>query len=142
MDNLTKEQRSACMARIRGNDTSPELVIRRLVHSMGYRYRVSTRGIPGRPDLVFLRRKKVIFVHGCFWHQHEGCNRASQPKSNTGYWSLKLERNLERDRKVQLELEALGWQSMVIWECEVKYEDRADRIRAFLGQPKERPIRI
>ena len=119
-DTLTKEQRSARMALIKAKDTKPELLVRRLVHGLGYRYRLHKKGLPGRPDLVFGWRKKVIFVHGCFWHQHLNCRYARMPKSKTGYWSEKLTGNRERDVANVRRLESMGWRSLIIWECELK----------------------
>ncbi|MBK3801833.1 DNA mismatch endonuclease Vsr [Azospirillum brasilense] len=110
--------RSENMRRIRSKDTAPEMAVRRLVHSMGYRYRLHRRDIPGKPDLVFPGRRKVIFIHGCFWHQHPGCREGRPPKSNTAYWVPKLERNKERDQAAYKQLAALGWDTLVVWECE------------------------
>jgi len=133
-DTLTPEQRSKLMSRIRGRDTSPEMTIRRLVHSMGYRYRLHRRDLPGTPDLVFGPRRKVIFVHGCFWHLHQGCPLARRPKSRTDYWWPKLEANRQRDKRNQQALEDLGWKVLVIWECEIKKGvSLAERIQDFLG---------
>ncbi|NAX10194.1 DNA mismatch endonuclease Vsr [Burkholderia pseudomallei] len=112
--------RSENMRRIRSKDTEPELVVRRLVYAMGYRYRLHRKDIPGKPDLAFLGRRKVIFIHGCFWHQHPGCREGRPPKSNTDYWLPKLRRNQERDRVALAQLAASGWEALVIWECETK----------------------
>jgi len=134
MDKLSTERRSLNMARIRSKDMKPELVVRRLVHSLGYRYRLHRKDLPGKPDLVFGPRRKVIFVHGCFWHQHEGCPEGRMPKSNQGYWAPKLNRNVERDQRVQRELADAGWDVMVIWECETPdAEALKGRLRGFLG---------
>ena len=134
-DRFTPEQRSVLMSRIRGRDTRPELSVRRQVHGMGYRYRLYRRDLPGRPDLVFPGRRKVIFVHGCFWHQHD-CLRAGRPSSNRTFWDAKLDRNVARDRENVEALEGLGWSVLVIWECEVRDRDRlAERVSAFLGPP-------
>ena len=119
MDNLTSHQRSYCMSRIRSKDTSPEIIVRRLSHRMGYRFRLHRSDRPGRPDLTFPKLKKVIFVHGCFWHSHN-CRRGTvKPKTNATYWKAKRERTLNRDKKNLKNIESLGWQSLVIWECEV-----------------------
>lgn len=119
-DKLTAERRSANMSRIRNKDTKPEMIVRRIVHGLGYRYRLHRKDLPGKPDLVFGPRKKVIFVHGCFWHGHEraGCLDARRPKSNTDYWNPKLTRNKERDAERIGALQADGWDVLVIWECE------------------------
>lgn len=134
MDRLTPEHRSWLMSRIRGKDTKPELYVRRMVHAEGYRYRLHRKSLPGSPDLVFPGRKKVIFVHGCFWHQH-GCKMSKMPKTRPEYWFEKLERNRMRDEKNRLELEDLGWQVLIVWECETKrYEQLKSVILGFLAQ--------
>ena len=120
MDTLTPEQRSACMSRVRSKDTKPEMIVRRLLHSRGYRYRLHDRRLPGNPDLTFVGRRKVIFIHGCFWHMHEGCIRASIPKSQTEFLQLKLENNRTRDQMNIARLEKLGWSVHVVWECELR----------------------
>ena len=120
MDTLTKAQRSAIMSRIRGKDTQPELFVRRLVHRAGYRYRLHRRDLPGTPDLVFPSRRKVIFVHGCFWHKHPGCPANRTPASNRAYWQPKLLANRRRDRRNERQLRAAGWRVQVIWECETE----------------------
>lgn len=133
MDSLTPAERSERMSRIKGKNTKPELMVRSLVHRMGYRYRLHRKGLPGRPDLVFAKRRKVIFVHGCFWHRHEGCRLARLPKSRLDFWRPKLEANAKRDKEVELRLAELGWKVLTIWECEVKEEAAlASRIKAFL----------
>lgn len=117
-DRLSPAQRSANMRRIKGRDTAPELLVRRLAHAMGYRYRLHRKDLPGKPDLVFGPRRKVIFVHGCFWHQHETCRAGRIPASNTGYWAPKLRRNTKRDAMARSPLEARGWKVLTIWDCE------------------------
>lgn len=107
------------MAGIRGKDTKPEMAVRKLVHRLGYRFRLHRRDLPGSPDLVFPRLRKVIFVHGCFWHRHSGCRFAYTPKSNTGFWLAKLAANTRRDAAAQEALIALGWNVMIVWECEL-----------------------
>jgi DNA mismatch endonuclease, patch repair protein len=131
-DKLSPEQRSVNMRAIKSKDTKPELAVRRLAHSMGYRYRLHRKDLPGKPDLVFPGRKKVIFVHGCFWHQHEleQCLDGRRPKSNTVYWDTKLQRNVERDIRNQEKLREAGWRSLVVWECEIR---DVDRIRSCIG---------
>jgi DNA mismatch endonuclease (patch repair protein) len=115
MDNLSKQERSERMSRIRGVDTGPEMIVRRMVHGMGFRYRLHTRDLPGIPDMVFPRLGKIIFVHGCFWHQHPGCGR--QPKSRLDFWSKKLSQNRQRDLRNQQALRSLGWRILIVWEC-------------------------
>jgi len=133
MDPPPTPQRSALMARIRGWDTKPEMAIRRLLHGHGYRYRLHARDLPGKPDIVFRGRRKVVFVHGCFWHQHEGCKDATVPKTRTAYWQAKFRRNQERDRAVLEALGSLGWIALVVWECETKEpEALLGRLNEFL----------
>jgi len=132
-DKISKERRSANMSAIRSKNMKPEMVVRQLVHGMGYRYRLHRKGLPGKPDLVFGRRNAVIFVHGCFWHQHD-CQDGHRPKSNTSYWDEKLRRNVERDARVQSELEEMGWRVLVVWECQTKRStELKDRLKKFLG---------
>jgi DNA mismatch endonuclease (patch repair protein) len=117
-DIMSPEKRSALMARIRGRDTGPEMVVRRLLHGMGYRFRVHERDLPGRPDIVFRSRRAVIFVHGCFWHRHD-CGLGYMPKTRHQFWQAKFERNVKRDQEVKGKLEATGWRVTVVWECEL-----------------------
>ena len=135
-DTLTPAQRSERMGRVRGKDTQPEMRIRRLVHGMGYRYRLHRRDLPGKPDMVFPARRAVIFVHGCFWHRHPdpACKLARLPKSRLDFWATKLEGNRERDARNQSALLALGWRVLVIWECEIAKNDQSlgTKIRLFL----------
>lgn len=121
------------MAAIRSRDTKPELKVRRLLFSLGYRYRLHDKKLPGTPDLVFPSRKRVIFVHGCFWHGHEGCPKFRMPSSRTDYWNAKIAKNIERDRKDIAKLHNMGWKSFVVWECETG-DVRAlrDRLIEFL----------
>src|SRR3712207_3762290 len=122
------------MARIRGKNSKPELVVRRLAHRLGYRFRLHRRDLPGSPDLVFPRLRKAIFLHGCFWHQHLGCRYATLPRTRPEYWLPKLARNVERDGEVQRRLEEMGWDILVIWECIAKDTDALEqRLCDFLG---------
>lgn len=133
MDKITTEQRSDNMRRIRSKDTSPELVLRRLVHSLGYRFRLHRKDLPGHPDLVFPGRRKIIFAHGCFWHQHEDCREGRVPSSRIEYWAPKLERNRRRDANNRRQLEQNGWDVLVIWECEMKDSARLTKtLKRFL----------
>lgn len=120
MDVLTVEGRSALMARIQGKNTKPEIAVRRIAYGLGYRYRLHRRDLPGTPDMTFPRLKKIIFVHGCFWHQHPGCKCAYKPKSNTEFWGQKFSSNLKRDIDVLRKLRGLGWKVLVVWECETE----------------------
>lgn len=134
-DTVTAQRRSEIMSKIRAKGMKPEMAVRRMTHAMGYRYRLHGKDLPGKPDLVFPSRRKVIFVHGCFWHQHSdpACRIAHLPKSNLHYWLPKLERNVIRDAEQRAELARLGWDVLVIWECDVVRDDGiADRIRSFL----------
>ncbi len=132
-DNLTPEQRHRTMLSVRSKNTKPELIVRRLTHRMGYRYRLHRRDLPGNPDLVFPSRHKVIFVHGCFWHGHDCRSGLKQPKTNKDYWLKKLQRNKTRDINNQSQLKEHGWDVLIIWECETKDLDvLADQIKHFL----------
>ena len=136
MDTLTPEQRSALMARIRGVDTKPELFVRRALHGQGYRFRLHGRGLPGKPDIVFKKRKRAVFVHGCFWHRH-GCKRTTHPKSRQDYWQDKFAKNVARDRRNAALLEDDGWDVFVAWECEVDSDETLlQRLMEFLGPPR------
>lgn len=116
------------MSRIRGKDTRPEHVVRRVSHRLGYRFRLHRKDLPGSPDLVFPRRRKVIFVHGCFWHGHEGCPKAALPKTNAGFWRDKQHRNTNRDKQQIEKLRELGWLALVIWECETRNLAEVERL--------------
>lgn len=132
MDNLTSAQRSAHMARIRGRDTRPEMVVRRAAHALGLRFRLHRRDLPGSPDMVFPGRRRALFVHGCYWHRHPGCRLAYSPKSNADFWQTKFDRNVARDAEAMAALAAAGWQADVIWECETRHpETIPDRLRAL-----------
>ncbi len=132
--------RSLVMRAVRGTGTKPEIAVRRALFTLGYRYKVHTRDLPGRPDIVFHGRRKVIFVHGCFWHQHPGCPRAARPASNAAYWNRKLDSNLVRDSAVASRLHHLGWSVETVWECELaQMETVVARLAAFLGPPRHRP---
>jgi len=121
------------MRAVKSNDTAPEMAVRRMAHSLGFRYRLYRKDLPGTPDIMFPARRKVIFVHGCFWHQHKGCCRSKMPKSNQSYWQAKLARNSERDLQVQAELSRMKWDFLVIWECESgNAEKLKERLLNFL----------
>ncbi|NKN39703.1 DNA mismatch endonuclease Vsr [Agrobacterium sp. a22-2] len=122
------------MARVRPRDTKPEMIVRRVLHALGYRFRLQAKELPGRPDIVFRPRKKAIFVHGCFWHRHPGCRRTTSPKSRREFWEAKFSANQARDERVQEELKALGWSSLVIWECETRNSEAlAESLKNFLN---------
>jgi DNA mismatch endonuclease (patch repair protein) len=135
MDVFSQEKRSQVMSKIKDKDTKPEKIIRTMLHNMGYRFRLHRRDMPGNPDIVLPKYKKVIFVHGCFWHGHKGCARAKRPSSNENFWSEKLAKNMERDKKNQKELIKLGWNYLIIWQCQIKKvnsEKIAQRISMYL----------
>ncbi|TLX69759.1 DNA mismatch endonuclease Vsr [Pseudomonas nicosulfuronedens] len=133
MDRLTAEHRSWLMSRIGSKNTKPELVVRRLVFAMGYRYRLHPKYLPGSPDLAFLGRKKVIFVNGCFWHGHRGCRYGRLPKSHVDFWEAKIDRNRARDTAKIAELESKDWRVLTIWQCELKdTETLAKRLNDFI----------
>ncbi len=132
MDIISSEHRSWNMSRIKNRDTKPELIVRSLLHHKGYRFRLHRKDLPGKPDIVLPRFKKIILVHGCYWHRHEGCKFAYNPKSRVNFWQNKFNQNIKRDKIVRKELSQMGWQVYVIWECETKkielLEERIDRI--------------
>jgi DNA mismatch endonuclease, patch repair protein len=139
VDTVSPAVRSEIMRRVRGKDTGPEMVVRRLVHSLGYRYRLHAKDLPGTPDLVFRSRRKVVFVHGCFWHYHSPCEQCRIPKSRVEFWTAKLERNSQRDRKNLEALTDAGWGVQIVWECELKDRRMLEkRLKRFLGPPGQR----
>jgi DNA mismatch endonuclease (patch repair protein) len=136
MDRLTPERRSWLMGRVRGTDTGPERIVRGLVRKLGLRPKLNAADLPGRPDLAFPKRKKAIFVHGCFWHLHAAktCGRARLPKSRVGFWRAKLDANRRRDRRNRTALKSMGWSSIVVWECQLDDRRRVlSRVAKFLG---------
>lgn len=137
MDTLSSDERSYVMSLVRAKDTKPEMVIRRLVHRLGYRYRLHVRDLPGSPDMVFPSRVSVVFVHGCFWHRHNCTNGRRLPKSRVKWWREKLEGNRRRDQAQRRKLQRLGWRVLTIWECQTlssKQDKLADRIVRFLEE--------
>jgi DNA mismatch endonuclease (patch repair protein) len=133
VDKLTKIARSDNMRKIRHKDTAPELAVRRIVTSLGYRYRLHVKDLPGKPDLVFRRRRLAIFVHGCFWHMHRGCREGRIPGSRVGYWRPKIEANVKRDQQHFDALVELGWRVLILWECEIEGSDITARLEHFLA---------
>ena len=127
-DTVDKATRSWIMSRIRGQDTAPELAVRRTAHRLGLRFRIHRSDLPGKPDLVFPRHNLVLFVHGCFWHCHRNCKAASMPKSRRSYWRNKLARNVERDKANAAKLRKLGWRVHTVWECQAKDPGRLERM--------------
>lgn len=120
MDTFDSTKRSSVMRTVKSHNTGIEMFVRRLLHKEGYRYRLHRKDLPGKPDIVFPSRRKVIFIHGCFWHQHPGCGKADRPSSNTEYWTKKLDRNVARDRQNIDAIVASGWQILVLWECQIR----------------------
>ena len=134
MDHLSPERRSWLMSRVGSRNTRPEKAVRTLLHALGYRFRVNYKALPGTPDIVFTKRKKVVFVHGCFWHGHIGCRYARLPKTRTEFWAEKMRRNRERDDQVFATLKSQGWSILVVWQCELDDSVLTKRLVAFLGE--------
>lgn len=125
-DTISAERRSWNMSRIRGRDTAPEKRLRSLLHRAGFRFRLYSKDLPGKPDIVLPKYRTVVFVHGCFWHRHEGCRSTTTPSTRTEFWQAKFDGNVERDNRNKVELEAAGWTVIIVWECDLKAD--ADRI--------------
>lgn len=126
-------RRSALMAKVKGRNTTPEMQVRRAAHALGSRFQLYRRDLPGTPDLVFPGRKLALFVHGCFWHRHEGCRRTTSPRTRAEFWSAKFVANVDRDRRNACDLQALGWRVATIWECETRCAETLDaRLRSIL----------
>ena len=137
VDVLTKKQRQYCMSQIQGKDTKPEMVVRKLIFGLGYRYRLHDKKLPGKPDIVFAGRRKIIFVHGCFWHRHNCKYGKVIPQTRKAFWKEKLDKNKERDKKNIRKLKQFGWGVLVIWECETRDIKKRDKLISkaisFLG---------
>lgn len=137
MDKLSPEKRSELMGRVRGKNTTLEIRVRSLLHKMGYRFRLHRSDLPGKPDIVMPKHRLCIFVHGCFWHQHPGCRRATVPASNMDFWKAKLARTIERDHQNLTALVQLGWRTVVIWECETKDTSRLrQKLESLISESK------
>ena len=135
-DTRTPEQRRRIMQSVRQKNTGPEIALRQTLHRLGYRFRLHSRALPGRPDIVFPSRKKVVFLHGCFWHGHD-CSKGRLPKSRPEYWIPKIEANKTRDERTVNELKKAGWESLVIWQCEIaKLDETIEAVTRFLGPPR------
>jgi DNA mismatch endonuclease (patch repair protein) len=133
-DHVDCAKRSLIMAAVHSKDTGPEMAVRKIVHGLGYRYRLHDAKLPGRPDLVFPARCKVIFVHGCYWHRHNRCKYATSPKSNCEFWERKFDANVARDRRVRRELKKMKWSVFTVWQCELKKPERlTERLHEFLS---------
>ena len=134
-DVLTREQRRRNMQAIKGTDTQPEMIVRSIVHRLGYRFRLHHRDLPGKPDIVLPRLRRIILVHGCFWHQHAKCRYATRPATRPEFWAAKLDGNRDRDRRVHRLLRSLGWEVLIVWECQTRESEvLKKRIEAFLSQ--------
>lgn len=131
MDKLTKDQRHRCMSAIKGRNTKPEILVRKFLFSRGFRYRLNHPRLPGHPDLVLRKYRTVIFVNGCFWHGHEGCRYFVIPKTNTGFWQAKIERNGIRDIEEQRKLASMGWHCITVWECQLKPKVRQQTLESL-----------
>jgi DNA mismatch endonuclease (patch repair protein) len=133
-DHVDQAKRSLIMAAVHSTDTAPEMAVRKIVHALGYRYRLHVPTLPGRPDLVFPARRKIIFVHGCFWHRHNGCRYASSPKTNCEFWERKFDANVARDRRSRRELKKMNWSVLTVWQCELKKPEKlTERLNDFLS---------
>lgn len=122
------------MSRVKGRNTAPEKNVRSLLHRMGYRFRIHLKNLPGNPDIVLPRHRKIIFVHGCFWHGHQGCSRAKRPASNVDFWNHKIDKNIERDISVREKLESLGWKVLVVWQCGIRDKEALQiQLKDFMG---------
>jgi DNA mismatch endonuclease, patch repair protein len=139
MDKLSPSERSELMSRVRGKDTQPELCVRRLAHALGFRFRLHRRDLPGKPDLVFPKYKTAVFVHGCFWHQHTGCRKATIPATRSEFWCRKLYRNVERDAVAASALAEMGWHVGIFWECQTGNTAFVERsLQKLLLKPRRR----
>ena len=137
MDTISKAKRSWNMSRIKGRDTKPEIVVRRLLHGMGFRFRLQGRDLPGRPDIVLPKHRVVVMVSGCFWHRHRGCRYATTPATRRAFWKSKFEENVKRDRRVERMLRRLGWRVITVWECQIgKYDRLGARLRRLIVRRK------
>ncbi len=125
-DVFSEKKRSDIMSRIGQKDTKPEIIVRRLLHKMGYRFRLHRKDLPGTPDIVLPKYHKVVFVHGCFWHGHEGCRRAHLPETNREFWEVKINKNRDRDAKVMESLQSMGWGCLVVWQCQIKNREELE----------------
>jgi DNA mismatch endonuclease (patch repair protein) len=133
-DLFSREKRSWIMSRVKGRDTKPEILVRSLVHRMGYRFRVHGLDLPGNPDIVLPRHSKIIFVHGCFWHGHKRCSRSLRPTTNESFWNKKLDGNIQRDKRFHKALRQLGWKVLVVWECETRKPEKVlKKLERFLN---------
>lgn len=139
MDIFDKSKRSWIMSHVKGKDTKPEILVRSIVHRLGFRFRKHKSDLPGKPDIVLAKHRKVIFIHGCFWHGHKKCSRSSRPQSNKSFWVEKLDKNIARDKRTKRELELQGWKVFIVWTCETKNTFKIqNKIAKFLVEPEGR----
>lgn len=131
-DVYDRKTRSYAMSRVRGSDTTPEQIVRKYLFSQGFRYRKNDKRYPGHPDIVLPKYKTIIFIHGCFWHQHPGCKKATIPSSNVAYWKEKLTKNVERDKKEQDQLRSMGWKVLIVWECQLNKKVREETLNKLV----------
>lgn len=137
-DKFTPEKRSKIMSSVKGRDTGPEKAVRSMLHAMGYRFRLHEKRLPGKPDIVLPRHQKVIFVHGCFWHGHQGCSRSKRPKSNVDFWNHKIDGNIRRDAEIQEKLRMAGWEILTVWQCQIRDKELLEsRLRDFMKDEKD-----
>jgi len=135
MDRVSKEKRSEIMGKVNSKNTGPELIVRKILHRLKYRFRLHKKNLPGNPDIVLPKHKKIIFVHGCFWHGHENCSKGRLPKTNQQYWQDKIISNRKRDLKAIEELNKLGWKVLVVWSCQIKNQEQLENhITQFLSE--------
>jgi DNA mismatch endonuclease, patch repair protein len=134
VDHVDRKKRSLIMAAVHSEGTGPEMAVRRILHGLGYRYRLHVGTLPGKPDMVFPARRKIVFVHGCFWHRHGDCRYATSPKTRKAFWQSKFAANVERDRRTKRELKRMGWTVLTVWQCELKKRERlTGRLNDFLS---------
>lgn len=134
-DIVSRSKRKEMMSSVKQRHTKPEITVRKLLHRLGYRFRLHSKKLPGTPDIVLPKYKSVIFVHGCFWHQHKGCRKSRRPTSNVEFWNEKLDKNIERDNRKESELKNAGWKVLTVWDCEIKDEDLLiEKVKNFLTQ--------
>lgn len=133
MDIYSRRKRSEVMASVRSEDTAAEMTVRRTLHSLGYRYRLHSKDLAGKPDIVLPKHSAIIFVHGCFWHHHRSCGKSKLPKANSEFWQRKILDNARRDKRNIRQLREAGWKVLVVWECEIKQRDMGNRLVDFLG---------
>lgn len=131
-DIVSRSKRTEIMSSVKQRHTKPEIAVRKILHRYGFRFRLHNKKLPGTPDIVLPKHKAVIFVHGCFWHQHEGCRKSRRPTSNVEFWNEKLDKNIERDNRKESELKNAGWKVLTIWDCEIKDEDLLiEKVKSF-----------